>query len=247
MVGAALLAARAALLVGAGRVTVGLIDEQGPAWDPVHPELMLHAWHELSRIDALSTLAVGPGLGDLPQSHAALCWALDSALPLVLDADALNMMAADRTLLARLSARAAPAVLTPHPAEAARLLGIDTRAVQSDRIGSACRLAAETGCAVVLKGAGSISAAAGGRQWYVHTTGNAGMASAGMGDVLTGIVAGLFAQGLAPVEALAGAVTLHGAAGDAIANESGAVHGLAGLTASEVALRARRLLADAGC
>ena len=244
MVGAALLAARAALLIGAGRVSVGLIDEQGPTWDPLQPELMLRRWHELPRLDSLTTLAVGPGLGDTPESYAALGWALGHSLPMVLDADALNMIAADGGLKAALITRTAPTLLTPHPAEAARLLAIDTPEVQADRVGAARRLASELGCAVVLKGAGSVSASAGGERWYIHRTGNPGMASAGMGDTLTGIIAGLLAQGLDSERALIGGVTLHGAAADALSRANGVPGGVPGLTASEVALRARGLLAQ---
>jgi len=241
MVGAALLAGRAALLAGAGRVTLGLIDEQGPACDPLQPELMLRRWHELPRIESLGTLAVGPGLGDFPESHAALRWALGSALPLVLDADAINLLARDPELRRALAGRSAPSILTPHPAEAARLLGTDTRTVQADRIGSARALSAMFDAAVVLKGCGSVSALPGGA-WFIHRTGNPGMASAGMGDVLTGVVAALLAQGLPPSDALTGGVTAHGAAADAFCAEQGAPAGLPGLTASEVALRTRALL-----
>lgn len=245
MVGAVLLAGRAALLAGAGRVTLGLVDEQGPAFDPLQPELMLRRWHELPRLDALDTLAVGPGLGDFPESHAALRWALASPHPLVVDADGLNLIARDDGLRSALSGRVAPSILTPHPAEAARLLGTDTRRVQADRIGSACRLAATFGAGVVLKGAGSISALPDGRTWFIHRTGNPGMASAGMGDVLTGIIAALLAQGMPLQDALTGGVTVHGAAADAISAAAGMPSGLPGLTASEVALRVRSLLAGA--
>lgn len=243
MVGAALLAARAALLLGAGRVTVGLLDEQGPALDPQQPELMLRAWHELPRLDALDVIAAGPGLGDLPAAHASLVWALETTLPLVLDADALNLLARDKGLRTTLVARSAPTILTPHPAEAARLLASDTRTIQSDRVTAARRMATELGCAVVLKGAGSISAVAGGERWFVHRTGNPGMASAGMGDVLTGMIAALLAQGLSAEHALTGGVTLHGAAGDALSRAAGVPDGLVGLTASEVVAAARSLLA----
>ncbi len=242
MVGAALLAGRAALLAGAGRVTLGLIDEQGPTFDPLQPELMLRRWHELPRLDAIDTLAIGPGLGDDPESHAALRWALAAPLPLVIDADGLNLVARDDSLRAALSGRRAPAILTPHPAEAARLLGTDTRRVQADRVGSACRLAATFGAGVVLKGAGSISALPGGAVWFIHRTGNPGMASAGMGDVLTGIIAALLAQGLPLQDALAGGVTAHGAAADAVSADAGMPSGLPGLTASEVSWRVRALL-----
>jgi hydroxyethylthiazole kinase-like uncharacterized protein yjeF len=244
MVGAVLLAARAALLTGAGRVTVGLLDEQGPAFDPVQPELMLRAWHELPRLDALTTLAAGPGLADLPESQAALAWAIGTALPLVLDADALNLLARDPALRAALATREGPSILTPHPAEAARLLGSDTRSVQADRVDAARRLAATLHCHVVLKGAGSVSALAGGEAWFIHRVGNPGMASAGMGDVLTGIIVGLLAQGLSAADALLIGVTVHGAAGDAVSRDHLAPGGLAGLTASEVALRVRSLLAS---
>jgi hydroxyethylthiazole kinase-like uncharacterized protein yjeF len=203
---------------------------------------MVRRWHELPRIESLGTLAVGPGLGDFPESHAALRWALASALPLVLDADALNLVARSPSLRAALAERDAPSILTPHPAEAARLLATDTRAVQADRIGSALALSAMFDAAVVLKGSGSVSAFPGGA-WFIHRTGNPGMASAGMGDVLTGIIAALLAQGLPPSDALTGGVTAHGAAGDAVSAAHGAPAGLPGLTASEVALRTRLLLA----
>ncbi|MFO0519408.1 MAG: NAD(P)H-hydrate dehydratase [bacterium] len=245
MVGAALLAGRAALLAGAGRVTLGLVDEQGPACDPLQPELMLRRWHELPRLEAIDTLAIGPGLGDFPESHAALRWALAAPLPLVVDADGLNLIARDDGLRSALAARSAPSILTPHPAEAARLLGIDTRSVQADRIGSACRLAATFGAGVVLKGTGSISALPGGTGWSLHRTGNPGMATAGMGDVLTGIIAALLAQGLDLQAALTGGVTVHGAAADAVSADAGMPAGLPGLTASEVAWRVRTLLAAA--
>jgi hydroxyethylthiazole kinase-like uncharacterized protein yjeF len=244
MVGAALLAGRAALHAGAGRVTLGLVDEQGPAFDPCQPELMVRRWHEMPRLDALTTLAIGPGLGDFPESQAALCWGLASPLPLVIDADALNLIARDDALRNTLAARPGPSVLTPHPAEAARLLRIDTAAVQADRIGSAVSLAAMFDAAVVLKGNGSISALPGG-EWFIHRSGNPGMGSAGMGDVLTGIIAALLAQGLAPRDALTGGVTAHGAAADAVSAAEGVPAGLPGLTASEVSLRTRRLLAGA--
>lgn len=241
MVGAAVLAGRAALLAGAGRVTLGLIDENGPTFDPLQPELMLRRWHELPRLDALDTLAIGPGLGDFPESHAALAWAVASPLPLVVDADALNLIARDDGLRTALAGRQVATILTPHPAEAARLLGTDTATVQADRVGSACRLASACHAAVVLKGAGSISAMPAG-PWFVHRTGNPGMASAGMGDVLTGIIAALLAQGLPVQDALTGAVTAHGAAADAVSIDAGFPSGMPGLTATEVAHRVRLVL-----
>lgn len=245
MAGAVLLAARAALLGGAGRVTAGLIDERGPVVDPVQPELMLRPWHELSRLGHLDVLAAGPGLGDLPESFIALEWALGIEQPLVLDADALNLAAAHPALARTIAARVAPTLLTPHPAEAARLLGVDVASVQSDRLAAAIALADRFGCGVVLKGAGSVTVAGPGAPWSVHAVGNPGMASAGMGDTLTGLLASLLAQGLDAGHALEAGVCLHGAAGDAASAALGAPGGLRGLTASEVTVAARALLSGA--
>jgi hydroxyethylthiazole kinase-like uncharacterized protein yjeF len=156
----------------------------------------------------------------------------------VLDADALNLVAAGPRLAEALQARAAPTLLTPHPAEAARLLGSSTRDVQNDRVGAAIRLADNLNSLVVLKGAGSICAAPG-LTWHINTSGNPGMASAGMGDVLTGMIAGLLAQGAEPKAALLAGVYLHGAAADqAVADGAGPV----GLTATETIDAARALL-----
>jgi hydroxyethylthiazole kinase-like uncharacterized protein yjeF len=164
--------------------------------------------------------------------------ALESPLPLVLDADALNLIAAGTRLAETLRARKAPSLLTPHPAEAARLLGSSTREVQDDRVAAATTLAGKLDSLVVLKGAGSICAAPDGT-WHINTSGNPGMASAGMGDVLTGIVAAFLGQGAEPKTALLAAVYLHGAAADqAVADGAGPV----GLTASETIEAARSLL-----
>jgi hydroxyethylthiazole kinase-like uncharacterized protein yjeF len=156
----------------------------------------------------------------------------------VLDADALNLIAADTRLAETLRKRPVPSLLTPHPAEAARLLGSSTREVQNDRVGAATALATRFGSLVVLKGAGSVCAAPDGT-WHINTTGNPGMASAGMGDVLTGIIAALLAQGADPKTALLAGVYLHGAAADhAVAGGAGPV----GLTATETIDAARALL-----
>jgi hydroxyethylthiazole kinase-like uncharacterized protein yjeF len=134
--------------------------------------------------------------------------------------------------------RPAPSLLTPHPAEAARLLGKTTREVQEDRVGAALKLAESFNSLAVLKGAGSVCAAPDGT-WHINTSGNPGMASAGMGDVLTGILAALLSQGVEPQTALVSAVYLHGAAADhAVARGAGPV----GLTATETIDAARALL-----
>ena len=236
MVGAALLAGRAALRLGAGRVYVGLLDDRLLGVDPLQPELMLRPVAEA--IGLASALAVGPGLGQSDAARELLRTSIDTALPLVLDADALNLLALHPVLAGRLRRRTLPTLLTPHPAEAARLLGSDVEAVQRERVASALELARRFNACVVLKGCGSVLASADG-DWSINPTGNPGMASAGMGDVLTGIVAALLAQGWEAWPALAGAVWLHGEAADRlVASGSGPI----GLAAGELIDEARAAL-----
>jgi hydroxyethylthiazole kinase-like uncharacterized protein yjeF len=241
MAGAALLAGRAALKLGTGRVYVGLLARDAPLYDAGQPELMLRRVDEILKLGAVGCLAVGPGLGQLPEAYEALDAALDSDAPLVIDADALNLIAYHPALQERLRARGGRDVLTPHPAEAARLLGVSTRQVQEDRVGSALGVAAKFNCAMVLKGAGSVCAVADGH-WFMNTSGNPGMASAGMGDVLTGIVAALIAQGASVQSALLAGVYLHGAAADRLV---AAGVGPIGLMAGETIDAARALVNEA--
>ncbi len=236
MIGAAFLAGRAALHVGAGRVFVGLIDASVPALDPVQPELMVRSAASLAQAPA--ALAVGPGLGRSAEAIQAMRHALGGNSPLVLDADALNLLAEDDVLAEGLRQRSAPAVLTPHPAEAARMLGSTTEAVQSDRLSAALELAQTFGSPVLLKGTGSIVAMPAG-QWFINTTGHPGMATAGMGDCLSGIIAGLIAQGWPADQALLAGTHLHGAAADRLVADG---IGPVGLTAGETARAARRVL-----
>ena len=240
MVGAALLAGRAALKLGAGRVFVGLFAES-PTVDLVQPELMMRSAQDVLKIETLDCIAVGPGLGESHAAQHALAAALAHKAPLVLDADALNLLAAHPKLQKVLATRTSTSILTPHPAEAARLLATTTEKIQHDRIAAARALSARFNAAVVLKGNGSICALKNG-DWYVNTSGNPGMATAGMGDVLTGIVASLTAQGGDPDLALLAGVHLHGLAADSLV---AAGIGPAGLTASEVIDAARKLLNDA--
>jgi hydroxyethylthiazole kinase-like uncharacterized protein yjeF len=237
MVGAALLAGRAALKLGAGRVFVGLLADS-PSVDVVQPELMLRPAQDLLKTEGLDCLAVGPGLGESQAAQHALGAVLAHHATLVLDADALNLLAAYPNLQKSLSARSGASILTPHPAEAARLLATSTQEIQHDRIAAARTLSSRFKCAVVLKGNGSVCALKNG-DWYLNTSGNPGMAAAGMGDVLTGIVASLSAQGGDPGLALLAGVHLHGLAADQLVAEG---IGPAGLTASEVIEAARRLL-----
>jgi hydroxyethylthiazole kinase-like uncharacterized protein yjeF len=238
MVGAALLAARAALKIGAGRVYVGLITRNAPLLDAEQPELMLRTADDTLKLTNLNCLAVGPGLGQTPDAAFYLDWALESRLPLVLDADALNIVARDANLKKQLKQINTTKILTPHPAEAARLLGVSTRDVQNDRLSAALKLAKDLNSLVVLKGAGSICAAPDGT-WHINTSGNPGMASAGQGDVLTGMIAALLSQGAEPKTAMLAGVYLHGAAADLVV--AGGI-GPVGLTATETIHAARSLL-----
>jgi len=215
MAGAALLAARAAHAAGAGRVYVELLDAgAAAALDPMRPELMFRPdWS--SQTDALANSTVVCGCGGGGAVRSKLPRILSRASRLVLDADALNAIAADPGLAALLRARAAGStVLTPHPLEAARLLGVTTAEVQADRLGAARELADRHAAIVVLKGSGSVISAPG-EPPSINASGNASLASAGTGDVLTGWIGGLWSQNAAaPLETVLRAVAEHGAAAE---------------------------------
>jgi hydroxyethylthiazole kinase-like uncharacterized protein yjeF len=235
MLGAALLAARAALKLGTGRVYLGLQDPDAPAVDPVFPELMLRRADALLQAE-LNALACGPGLGRSSEAVRLVEQALKCPLPVVLDADALNILASDGRLEGNLYNRVAPAILTPHPVEAGRLLGISAREVQDDRVAAAKELANRYRCCIALKGCGTVVAAVDG-SWWINSTGNPGMATAGMGDILSGIIGALLAQGGPAEQAVIAGVPLHGAAADRLVAEG---IGPIGLTAGEVIDAARR-------
>ena len=235
MGGAALLAGRAALKLGAGRVYVGMLD-QTLAVDPGAPELMLRHADDALGLD-LEALVIGPGLGAGERAETLLGAGLSSELPCVLDADALNLIADNADLRSACARRSAETIVTPHPAEAGRLLGTSTASVQEDRVKAARVLSQNLNAHVVLKGNGSILVARDGH-WFVNRTGNPGMASAGMGDVLAGMLGALLAQRYSGESALVLGTHLHGAAADALA-ASGV--GPVGMTASEVSDAARRL------
>ena len=196
MTGAALLAARAALGAGAGRVFVELLGDAATV-DPVHPELMFRAgWSSGSTADVLGHTTVVCGCGGGDAVRAGLPRLLSGAARLVLDADALNAVASDTRLQTQLTQRAAkrlPTVLTPHPLEAARLLGCSVSTVQANRLAAGQSLADRFACCVVLKGSGSVIAARG-QAPRINATGNAALATAGTGDVLAGWLGGLWAQ-----------------------------------------------------
>ncbi len=240
LVGAALLAGRAAMHVGAGKVRIGLAATDRLLVDALAPELMLDSAQRVLDMPC-DALIIGPGLGSLPQARAFLQSALATASPLVIDADALNLIAGDSRLASALAARTAESIITPHPAEAARLLQRDTASVQSDRLTSALDLAGRFNASAVLKGSGSVLAFVDGT-WAINASGNVGLASGGTGDVLAGMIGALVAQRIAAREALKLAVCLHGAAADALVASG---HGPVGLAASEVAPAAGALINQA--
>jgi hydroxyethylthiazole kinase-like uncharacterized protein yjeF len=227
MAGAPILAARAALLSGAGRVYACFADA-APAYDSAHPELMCRQAHGFD-VDS-AVLVVGPGLDTAQGALDLLSRAIASHSPLVLDADALNLLAADPALQSALAQRSAATLLTPHPLEAARLLGISVAEVQADRLAAARRLAARLNAVVVLKGSGTVLAAPVGHA-VINTTGNPALATAGTGDVLAGLCGSLLAQGWPAWEAALAAVWIHGMAADTLVDDG---VGPAGLTAGEL-------------
>jgi hydroxyethylthiazole kinase-like uncharacterized protein yjeF len=212
MTGATLLAASAALHAGAGRVFAALLDGGALAVDASQPELMLRPWDSLD----LARMAVACGCGGGDAVRAVLPKVLSTSGPLVLDADALNAIAADTQLQSLLQARSRrdkSTVLTPHPLEAARLLGCETAQVQGDRLRATRELARRFGCVVVLKGSGTVIAAPGTTP-LINPTGNARLATAGTGDVLAGMIAARLATGVTALDAAAGAVYAHGLTAD---------------------------------
>jgi hydroxyethylthiazole kinase-like uncharacterized protein yjeF len=236
MVGAALLAGRGAVAGGAGKVLVGLLADDAPVVDVTMPELMLRSASDA--IDAADALVVGPGLGTAEAAVALLERATGQPAPLVLDADALNLAARDAALRSRIARRTAPTVITPHPAEAARLLASDVAQVQRDRIAAARALCDSLHAHVVVKGAGSVLAHPGGG-FDINASGNPALATAGTGDVLAGLLGALLAQRIDARDALRIGVCAHGGAADALVARG---IGPLGVRASEVADAVRDLL-----
>jgi hydroxyethylthiazole kinase-like uncharacterized protein yjeF len=249
MTGAALLAARAALASGAGRVFVSLLDADGLPFDPQHPELMFRPQWWRSEPAALARSTVVCGCGGGTAVRAVLPVLLSRCPRLLLDADALNALAADEGLRRQLRDRAArgqATLLTPHPLEAARLLGGDVAGVQADRLLAATTLAQSESCVVLLKGSGSVIAAPG-ELPVINPSGNGLLAGGGTGDVLAGWAGGFWAQ-LAPAHgdqrsaqlAVQAAAWLHGHAADQ--QLAPAPHSLA-LCAGELSERMREAAA----
>ena len=215
MTGAARLAAEAASRVGAGKVSLATRKSHAAFVNLTRPEIMAYGVETPEELQPLlkqvNVIAIGPGLGQSVWARAMLDTIKELQKPVVLDADALN-------LIAQLPFRLPKSVMTPHPGEAARLLGSSVQEVQKNRFASVQALQVRFGGVIVLKGAGSLIASDKG-EISVCTSGNPGMACGGMGDVLTGIIVGLLAQGFSLLEATKLGVCLHGKAGDRAAQE----------------------------
>jgi ADP-dependent NAD(P)H-hydrate dehydratase / NAD(P)H-hydrate epimerase len=240
MCGAPILAARMALYSGAGKVNVAFIGTDSPPYDPPHPELMLHHIDQFS-LDKMDALAVGCGMGQSDRAKKVLTDVLALDVAKLFDADALNLISSDENLAGKVAERGTRGdlcVLTPHPLEAARLLGSDVKKVQADRIAAARQLAARYTAVTVLKGTGTIVASPDGRV-SVNPTGNAALATGGTGDVLGGLIGALLAQRLPAYEAALAGVYLHGLAAETLTGEG---QGPAGLTAGELAPKVRALI-----
>ena len=233
MIGASILAARAALISGAGRVTLECRAEHAPHVDMVYPEIMFAT--KPVNLEDFYAIVLGCGLGTSAEAKARVIEALNCQKPLILDADALNIIAADIKLQDMVLARRAPTVLTPHPGEAARLLRRDTAGVTADRVAACRELAVQTGAIVVLKGAGTVISMRSSRTW-INPTGSPMLATGGSGDVLAGMIGAMFAQGYDMVESVLAAVYFHGLSAEGLE---------AGFTAGEIAPNAMALVHDA--
>ncbi len=231
--GAARMAGEAAARVGAGLVSIVTRKSHADLLNLTRPELMCHgvetAEDLMMPLERATVVAIGPGLGRSEWAKTLLGAVLDTNLPIVADADALNLLAESTRIRDNW-------VLTPHPGEAARLLGVTSQEIQKDRFDAIRKLQAKFGGVIVLKGAGSLVCGPDGLP-RVCTAGNPGMASGGMGDVLTGVIAGLLAQRLGLFDAAALGVQLHAAAGDEAAKA-----GERGLLACDLMDALRRLI-----
>src|SRR5438128_2705684 len=253
--GAAAMAAQAALRIGAGLVTVAAPRSVSDVLEAKLLEAMTYPVPEteartlskqalealLAFAETKTALAIGPGIGRHPDTQALIHNLIVSVgKPTVLDADAINAFTGHKEMIGQAHG---PLVLTPHPGEMARLLGVTTADVQRDRLGVASRVAREQNVCVVLKGAGTVVAGPDGRL-AVNPTGNPGMATGGTGDVLTGTITGLLAQGVTPWGAACAGVYVPGLAGDLAASETGEMGLIAGGGIRAIPLAIRRILED---
>jgi hydroxyethylthiazole kinase-like uncharacterized protein yjeF len=237
MTGAVALAAKGGLRSGSGLVTAGLLEPL--EWPEKPAEVMTTAWPEVTaRLNGYAGIVIGPGLGTAGEGESLLWQVVSGAqVPVVIDADGLNLLAA-RPEWWRHLPRAT--VLTPHPGEMARLTGRSVPEIQADRLEIARHYAQTWGVVVVLKGARTIIGLPDGVT-YINLTGNSGMATAGMGDVLAGIIGGLLAQGLTPAQAAVGGTYLHGLAGDLAVAARGPLGIIAGDLVEQIPAAYQRL------
>jgi NAD(P)H-hydrate epimerase len=252
--GAAVLSAKGALRSGAGLVSLCVPHELNAIFEMLLIEAMtiplpnsasflsVSDWNIISQnINTKQAAIIGPGIGTAPETAELVLQAYHAVkCPLIIDADALNILAANR---ARLHAPAGPRIFTPHPGELGRLLGKSTDTIQDNRLEAAimgCELFSNDlhDIVLILKGAGTIIARGDGST-IINTTGNPGMATGGMGDVLTGVIGALICQGMSPLDASVAGVYLHGAAADRLYEKIGA-----GFIASEVANMIPSVLKD---
>jgi hydroxyethylthiazole kinase-like uncharacterized protein yjeF len=242
MVGAAVLSARCALFGGTGRVLIVRLSlADGFVIDTVQPEIMVidvttHAGRPIT------TWLMGPGLGTSDEAAQTLQGLMSCDLPVVLDADALNLMAQDPALQRRCARRGAPTVITPHAGEAGRLLGSSTQDIQANRSASATHLAQQLNAITVLKGHRTLIASADGVLLHENLTGNAALACGGTGDVLAGLIGALIAQGCSPMQAALTGCRLHGEAAEHLTQRLG---GMIGITAGELIPEIRRRINQA--
>ncbi len=217
MLGATILAAQAASYVGAGLVTVATHPSHAALVSCTHPHIMSFGVRNSEELQPLlgkaSIVAIGPGLGKDEWAHTLFATVLASKLPLLIDADGLN-------LLAEQPLQRDNWILTPHPGEAARLLKLDSKTIQQDRVASVTLLQNNYGGVAVLKGAGSLIKGVD-TECIKCAAGNPGMAIGGMGDLLSGVIAGLVAQHLTLFDAAALGAHLHAHAGDLLAQAQG--------------------------
>jgi NAD(P)H-hydrate epimerase len=230
--GAAIMTSQAAMRVGAGLVTLGIPESLNVAVESQLTEVMteplpenadkalgLSAYQKVLRqMKRKNVLAIGPGMGSAKHTRNLVRKLIQAShVPVVIDADGLNALVGDLSFLKKLKV---PVVMTPHPGEMARLVGRTSSEVQEDRVGESRNFARTHGVHLVLKGAKTVIAHPDGAV-FINPTGNPGMASGGMGDVLTGIISGLMAQGLPVWEAVNAGVYLHGCAADSLARSMG--------------------------
>jgi NAD(P)H-hydrate epimerase len=216
MTGAAVLASRGALRSGAGLTYLAVPKELVNFVDPMTPEVITLPFEKIKNIKA-DVVAAGPGLGVSARTRRIISSLISLPSSLVIDADGLNIIAKDLNLLKRIKEKI---ILTPHPGEISRLINKSIQYVQKNRVKVAKEAAKRFGCIMVLKGHRTVVAAPSGKT-FVNPTGNPGMASGGVGDVLTGMIAGLAGQGMSLWNAAVAGVYLHGLAGDLAAKEKG--------------------------